>query len=161
MHVTCSDILYATVMMAQFAKNLLQENWPGIKRILKFGDIWKELLILYSPAEGREGTGNQNLLSPELEETINHSVAGNWETCCVNRHMWPTPKVICTTTSSLIEHTLPTTTLTTGLYMNYLYNTISYLDLYDGHLWSSKSSKVQFTTGCIPVTVVTTTDICQ
>jgi hypothetical protein len=33
---TQSDVKYMTVMMLQFAKNLTQENWTGVKRILRY-----------------------------------------------------------------------------------------------------------------------------
>jgi hypothetical protein len=35
-HATRPDILYATVTMAQFAKDPSQENWTGVKRILRY-----------------------------------------------------------------------------------------------------------------------------
>ena len=43
----------------------------------------KKLLIFHSPVEDRGGIGNQRSLFRELEETINHSVAGNRELCRV------------------------------------------------------------------------------
>ena len=35
-HATWPNILYATVMMAQFAKNPSQEDWTGVKRYLRY-----------------------------------------------------------------------------------------------------------------------------
>jgi hypothetical protein len=35
-HATRPDILYAAVMMAQFAKNPSQEDWTGVKRYLRY-----------------------------------------------------------------------------------------------------------------------------
>jgi hypothetical protein len=35
-HATQPDIIYSTVTMAQFTRNPLQENWTGVKRILRY-----------------------------------------------------------------------------------------------------------------------------
>ena len=41
-HMTQLNILYVTIMMEQFAKSPLQENWTGVKRILKYLMLQKD-----------------------------------------------------------------------------------------------------------------------
>ena len=65
-HATRPDILYATVTLAQFARNPSQENWTGVKRILRYlkgtvnfaltyggqGEDWEPRLTHYVDADG-------------------------------------------------------------------------------------------------------------
>jgi hypothetical protein len=75
-----------TVMMAQFANNP-QENWPGVKRILRY---LKGNMDFALTCGGQRGNWK-----PEL--TIDHSATGNRvnrDMLHVNRVMWPTQKII-------------------------------------------------------------------
>ena len=85
-HATWPDILYMTVMMAQFANNP-RENWPGVKRILRY---LKGNMDFALTCGGQRGNWK-----PEL--TIDHSATGNQvnrDMLHVNRVMWPTQKII-------------------------------------------------------------------
>ena len=131
-HVTRPDIIYATVMMAQFAKNPPQENWPGIKRILKY--LKGTIDFVLTCGEQRRNW------RPEL--AFSWVRRNNWSQCsrklseqrrvaCKQSHVaYPESHLLwVTATSSLIKHTLPAAT--TGLYINNLRNIVSYLDPYD------------------------------
>ena len=74
-HVTRPDILYGytrlsgtsvgkinpTVMMAQFAKNPSQENWPGVKRILRY---LKGTIDFVLTCRGQKGNWKPELAFP-------------------------------------------------------------------------------------------------
>jgi hypothetical protein len=55
-HSTRPDIIYATATMVPFAKNLLQENWTGVKRILRY----LKGTIDFALTCGQGGIGNQS-----------------------------------------------------------------------------------------------------
>ena len=134
-YATWPDILYATIMMAQFTKNPSQENWTGVKRF----EIFKRNYCFWTHlwrTGGELGTRAHPLCrcrwwnkpAPQIDQWL---CVHNRKGClklCANRVMWPTQKVICRESlpppklvgfSLLIKHALPTAT--TRLYIAILF----------------------------------------
>ena len=65
-HATQPDIIYTTVMMVQFARNLSQENWTGVKKILRY---LKGTMDFALTCEEQGGIGNQGSPSMLVEQT--------------------------------------------------------------------------------------------
>jgi hypothetical protein len=71
-HAMQPDILLATITMAQLAKNLLQENLPGVKRILRY---LKRTIDFALTCGGQGGLETRAHISMEFKETTDHSAA--------------------------------------------------------------------------------------